>query len=130
MAKLKALAERYDIDVILVHKEHNNRAEDLLVQSSLSGEVDTLIILKRSRFQGEATLALTGRDFPDTEIPLILNGHTCSWEVREPGKVDKVTTERQELVGLLEAHLLGLQDFAIAFKKWKATVADLLKKLG
>ncbi len=86
MAKLKALAERYDIALVLVHKEHNNWAEDLLHQSNLSGAVDTLIILERSHFPGEATLALTGRDFPDTEIPLRLNGHTCSWEVREPGK--------------------------------------------
>ena len=129
MAKLKALAERYDLAMILVHKEHNDWAEDLLLQSSLSGEVDTLIILERSHFQGEATLNLTGRDFPDTEIPLRFNGHTCSWEVREPGEINKITPERQELVKLLEAELLGLQDIAMTLNKWRANVANLLKKL-
>lgn len=134
MAKMKALAERYDIALILVHHECYNRAEDWLYRSSgspgLSVAADTLIILERSRSHDEATLYITGRDFPDKEIPLRFNGHTCSWLVREPGEINELTTERQELMELLEADLLGLQDIAMALNKWKAIVANLVEKLG
>ena len=135
MAKFKALADRSGISLILVHHERKNGARNRFDRVSgstgLTGAVDTLITLERQLPQKEGTLFISGRDLPDTEIPMILNSLTGSWEVRKPGQVNNLTPERQEVVDLLKTASgpLGLQDIAMALGKKKANVANLLKKL-
>ena len=133
ISKFKALTDRYVIDMILVHHERKNGARDRFDRVSgstgLTGAVDTLITLERQRSQEEGTLFISGRDLPDTEIPLRLNGFI--WEVREPEEENNLTPERHEVVDLLRAASgpLRLQDIATALGKKKANTANLLKKL-
>jgi biotin operon repressor len=134
-AKLKALADRLHIAMILVHHERKTGAIDILDRVSgstgLTGAVDNIFIFERQRFQADATLLIIGRDQPDTKLALKFDNHTWLWEIQEPREVDHLTPERRDIVDFFKAAStpLRLQDIALALGKKETNVSNLLKKL-
>jgi hypothetical protein len=74
---LHKLAADRDILLILVHHTKKAKAEDVLDDLSgsrgLTGVADTILILKRSRGEADATLFVTGRDVDEAEFALRFN---------------------------------------------------------
>lgn len=135
ISKIKAIADRYKIAIILVHHQRKtgatDRCERVSGSNGLFAAADTLAILDGQRSHGEATLRITGRDLGNTEIPLIFDDQTCSWEVRESGEGDNMTPERQDIVKLLKktSSPYRLQDIAAALGKNKSNINNLLSGL-
>lgn len=134
ISKFKAIADRYKIALILVHHLRKTEAKDICDRMSgsngLLAGADTSVILDRQRFQGDATLRITGRDLANAEMALKFNDQTCSWEVKE-GEENNMTPERQEIVKLLKKASTPsrLQDIAMALGKNTSNIANLLSRL-
>ena len=84
--KLKALADKHKISLLLVHHLRKQGDSDPLNKLSgttgISGAMDAVFILDVSkRIARGATLFCTGRDIESREIELNMSRDTCSWEL-------------------------------------------------
>ena len=84
--KLKALADKLHISLLLVHHLRKQGDSDPLNKLSgttgISGAMDAVFILDVSkRYAHEATLFCTGRDIESREIELKMSQETCAWEL-------------------------------------------------
>ena len=84
--KLKALADKLQITLLLVHHLRKQSDSDPLNKISgttgISGAIDTALILDRSsRNQKNATLTCTGRDIESRELELTFSADTHTWEL-------------------------------------------------
>ena len=84
--KLKALADKLQITLLLVHHLRKQSDSDPLNTISgttgISGAIDTALILDRSsRNQKNATLTCTGRDIESRELELTFSADTHTWEL-------------------------------------------------
>jgi len=84
--KLKALADKLQITILLVHHLRKQGDSDPLNKISgttgISGAIDTALILDRSsRNQKNATLTCTGRDIESRELELAFSADTHTWEL-------------------------------------------------
>jgi hypothetical protein len=92
---LHRLAAERDILLILVHHTKKAAAVDVLDDLSgsrgLTGVVDTILVLRRSRGEADATLFVTGRDVDEAEFALRFNDNG-TWTFL--GLADQVTTNK------------------------------------
>ena len=84
--KLKALADKLKITILLVHHLRKQNDSDPLNKISgttgISGALDTALILdKSSRNHNNATLTCTGRDIEYRELELSFSVDTHTWEL-------------------------------------------------
>lgn len=88
LAPLQSAALERGLAVVAVdhHRKGKGLAadpiDDLLGSSAKSGILDTAWGLYRERLTGKATLALTGRDVEESELALLWDGLTSSWQAR------------------------------------------------
>jgi hypothetical protein len=134
ISKLKSLAERHKIALVLVHHSRKGGAADKydLVRGStgLTGVVDTVAFLERKRFETDAVLEISSRDQADLQLPLKFDAET-GWEVRGKAEEYLLTPERQKIVDVLKKWPFPLPLWVIAdvLGKKKSNVANLLASL-
>ena len=85
ISRLKLLADRFEITILLVHHTRKTSAVDpfSLVSGTtgLTGGVDGLLLLvKDQRMDNRAKLYITGRDTLDAAIELVFNDNSVSWD--------------------------------------------------
>lgn len=83
LSTLKRLAEKYHLAILVIHHLRKTQARDVLDEmlgsTAMIGAVDAILILKRDRGEGLATLFVTGRDIaPEQELSLFFD-HTTGW---------------------------------------------------
>lgn len=104
VAKIKALADKYKISILLVHHLRKMDAEDVMDTFSgtlgLTGAADGLLALIRK--SGQTELHVTGRDVESEEYALRLEPEILRWEII--GKADEVmdTSHKQKLFNALK----------------------------
>lgn len=145
IAKIKALADRYGIAIIVVHHTRKLGADDALDLVSgtigLTGAADTIMILKRDRKDQFATLTICGRDLLDQEEMLRFDPDTCCWFAEGDAEKIRMTAEQQELVSVLEGNpnglslselctLLGKSKPAVGMALHRAIKAGFVKRTG
>ena len=86
VARLKSLADSYNVTMLIVHHTRKQKAEDIFDMISgtngLMGAADGGFILrKEKRTSNSATLEVSGRDQPDQKIYLNRNPETLVWEL-------------------------------------------------
>lgn len=86
VARLKSLADSYNVTMLIVHHTRKQKAEDIFDMISgtngLMGAADGGFILrKEKRTSNSATLEVSGRDQPDQKIYLNRNSETLVWEL-------------------------------------------------
>ena len=86
VARLKSLADSYNVTMLIVHNTRKQKAEDIFDMISgtngLMGAADGGFILrKEKRTSNSATLEVSGRDQPDQKIYLNRNPKTLVWEL-------------------------------------------------
>ena len=118
---LKAVADRNDICMVVVHHLRKQKDEDPFKQMSgtngLNGAADGSIVLDRKKRQeGTATMSATGRDIEDMELTLDFSD--CRWS-------RGCSPEQLQMLQLLSAlqHLL-------ADKPFSGTATELTARLG
>ena len=86
LRRLKALADHYNVTILLVHHLRKQGDSDPLNKISgttgISGSADAAFVLNVSRRNARgATLFCTGRDIETRELELTMNKETCAWEL-------------------------------------------------
>lgn len=86
LRRLKALADKNNITILLVHHLRKQGDSDPLNKLSgttgISGSADAVFVLDVSRRNARgATLFCTGRDIETRELELTMNKETCAWEL-------------------------------------------------
>lgn len=85
VSRAKRIADHYGIALVLVHHVRKAGAEDFLSEVSgtngIAGAADTVLVLKRTRGQADATLHITGRDVDETERALSFDTATGTWHL-------------------------------------------------
>lgn len=139
----KALADEYNIAVVLVHHVRKLVAEDPLEMISgtngLTGAADAILILNRTS-QG-CSLGGRGRDLEEFERAISFNPQACRWTVLGNAADIQRSSERNAILGLLSqsteplspkqiSHNLRMNDDAIRQMLLRMVEAGELIKMG
>jgi len=102
---LKHLADTSHLSILAIHHLRKTQAQDVLDEmmgsTAVIGAVDAILILKRERGEGQASLFITGRDIEhEREIPLRFDHTTGWWRLNdqhdEDNEVDETPLEPVE----------------------------------
>ena len=123
MSKIKKLAMRFDIAIILVHHT-NKRDESNDIMAMISGTNGIfgcadggMVLLRSDRLEDEATLQATSRDFEDKKFYLKFNKDAKCWRLLEDDKF-----ENNDVVAAVVSHVRKMG-------YWEGTATDLLEEL-
>ncbi len=98
MTALKALADRYDTALVVIHHTRKVAADDVFDEingtTGIAGACDTLLILQRPRNEENGTLHVTGRDIETEEqLALRFDKTTCVWSIMSDEDVQRAKEE-------------------------------------
>lgn len=138
ITKLKALAEQYDIAILIIHHTSKKKNEDwtqnVLGSQGITGSVDTIMYLDRKRDSDEGILYITGRDIEEQSINVTFNNQNYRWMKSKLQKDNNIhlSPEREEIYKILrdKKEPMQLKDIAEKVGKSTKSVQNLLKKLS
>ena len=126
MSVLKALADRHNIALLLVHHLRKQGAADPFQQISgsngLMGAADTIWLLQRQRMSNAARLLVTGRDMDSRTLHLQSEG--CVWQLTEEESAEQMARKA------VPACVWAVADFVKQQKCWQGTATELLAAAG
>ncbi len=105
LSLLKRLADTYHLSILVVHHLRKSQAHDVLDEvtgsTAMIGAVDAIMILKRERGEGQASLFLTGRDIEHERALALRFDHTTGWwqldpQLEEPRAPKHTSARRME----------------------------------
>jgi len=134
VSPLKSLADKTGFSVLLIHHLRKAESEDpyerISGSTGLTGAVDTLMVIERTRGQADAVLHSTGRDIEESEIALKWDDVSCIWGVMGDAQDYKISKERLDIVNLLkESGEMAPKDIASALNKKREGIRYLLSKM-
>lgn len=101
---IKRLADNYRVSILVVHHTRKADSDDVLGTISgsfgLSGGVDGILILARSRSQAEAELHISGRDIE--EATLALNFNYPYWTSMGAAEELRLNENQQAIISVLK----------------------------
>lgn len=102
MSRIKRIADRHGVAVLLVHHVRKAAAEDFLATVSgtngLAGAADAVVVLERARAQADGVLHVTGRDVDETDYPLAFNPELGTWRLLDGRAEDYLMRDTRSLV--------------------------------
>ena len=107
-ASLQAVAIRYGVAIVALFHTRKAESEDFVetVQGTFgtAGAADTIIVVKRSRGEADATLSVTGRDVVEQELALRFAAETGTWELLGDAAEYGLGKTRKAILETLAAH--------------------------
>lgn len=108
-APLLQLAAAHEVAIVLVHHTRKGEAEDPLElisgSTGLTGGVDNIMVLRRTRGTNEATLFVTGRDIEnEAEYGLTWDALIAGWTVTGQGPHVGLSPERRAVFDIVAGH--------------------------
>lgn len=129
VSAFKALADRYQVAVVVVHHQRKMAADDVFDTVSgstgLTGGADATVVLRRARGENSASINVTGRDVVESEYALTFHGDNCRWtldgdaladsaQIAATNRVsDGLGDKAAEIVALLAQHPDGIGPTAV-----------------
>ncbi len=105
--RVKELADRYNVAVILIHHMRKMSSGDFLNEVSgtlgLSGAADTIAVLKRSRGEFDGILSITGRDVEENEYAMKFATDLGAWQLMGPADDYNLADTRRQLLTYLRS---------------------------
>jgi hypothetical protein len=135
LCRIKSIADRHHITIILLHHLRKAGADDVLDlvsgSTGLTAAADTVAILKRERARADAILYITGRDVEDKELALRFDDSSASFVLLGAAEEYRISKERQEILELLRSsgEPMRLKDLTVALNKKSNNVHKLLSGL-
>ena len=125
MTALKAIADRFNITILVVHHTRKEESEDAFNMISgtngLMGCADGAMVLqKQSRLSRSATLDVTGREVADLQLRLAFDD-SKHWQFIEYGREEP--DEKPDPI------LLAVQKLVSDSREWQGTASELLSCL-
>lgn len=102
--RLQSLFRDLRVSLLIVHHASKEKRDDFLASVSgtygLTGSVDTIVAIERKRSEAFGEIHVTGRDAPDTTVPVRFDG--LLWQ-DVPGWIPDSTFEQGETYRAIEA---------------------------
>ena len=126
ISALKALADKYNICILLIHHLRKQAADDPFQQiagsNGLMGASDTSWVMQRKRMSQTADILLTGRDMDDRTLHL--REENCIWTLE-----DEETAEEREIKAVPD-YLWKAAKYIESVGNWQGTASELLAAAG
>jgi hypothetical protein len=134
LASLKAVADKHNVALMVVHHSRKASADDPLDTISgtagLAGAADTALILTREKGRADGNLYVRGRDVPEADYALGFDPVTCQWSLLGDAAEYRLTAGRAEVVELLRTHgPMGPKDIADALGAERGNIRVLLHRM-
>ena len=128
VARLKSLADSYNVTMLIVHHTRKQKAEDIFDMISgtngLMGAADGAFVLsKEKRTSNNATLDVAGRDQQDMKIHLVRDAEKLIWNF-EKSETELWKEPPEPLFEKIASTLLSES------KVWEGTASELCDILG
>ena len=120
---LSKFARDHRIAILACHHMVKQGSKDPFLgihgSTGIGGAADTLLVLKRRRFNSDATLGITGKDVEETELAMQFDRHRGAWSVVGAASDLCVSDERQVLHDIIADHgqPMSLEDIQAALEK-------------
>jgi len=135
LSKLKNLADKHNILIMVVHHTRKTKSDDvfdmLYGSKAISGAADLMWNLKRERNNSFGELAVTGRDVPERTLHLNLNDELLNWILIDPATRKLFKDEIQKVYEVLYNYgqPMKLHDLWLATEYKKPVLSKYLKSL-
>lgn len=137
IAQIKKLADEFEVAIVLVHHRSKAARDDVhqtaAGTNAIQGAVDGSLLLDRKRGERTGTLALTGRDVPESEIALNFDTDTGLWTAVDGLPTNsRLTPEQVEILNLVNAQggrEIGPSEIVTLTGRAKSTASQLLAEL-
>lgn len=132
---LKAISDRYNVAILIVHHVRKGTSDDPLELISgsfgLSGGVDGAIVLARERGQADAVLHITGRDVEEKELAMTWSADLALWTIVGDAAEYRMSKERRQILDLLNGVRDGLspKDIADALQRSPGGIKKMLRDM-
>jgi len=122
LAGIQRMALERGVCVLLLHHLRKGTTTDPVDSVSgtaaIAGVPDAVLVLQKTKRQGEATLHLTGRDVEESDLLLSWNARTAGWilvdHCADAGAVVALTEERRRILDVLKGRDAALSPSEIA----------------
>ena len=125
ISALKALADKYNVCILLIHHLRKQAADDPFQQiagsNGLMGVADTSWVMQRKRMSQTADILLTGRDMDDRTLHL--REESCVWTLE-----DEETAEEREIKAVPD-YLWKAAEYIESVGNWQGTASELLAEV-
>lgn len=143
IVRMKSLADRFGIALLVVHHSNKQQPEDPFDAMSgshgLTGAADTLLLLRRTRGEREAELWLTGRDVEDSKQAITFASHG-GWTLQGDASQFAQTQEQAAVISAIResgghitarelAERLNLARNTAKLRLWRMAEKGLLKSI-
>lgn len=135
--KLKHLADKHGVAIVLVHHFNKGGAEDFMEavsgSSGVTGAADAVLGLVRERGKGDAVLKGAGRDVADFEKAIVFDSQLCQWTIEGDASEYLKTQERTAIARLLREHApdaLSPKEIAESLGKPYTAIKMLLSRMA
>jgi hypothetical protein len=134
-AAIKAVADKHDCAIVLIHHVRKMAAEDIMDTVSgtngLNGAADSTWVLTRARGEADASLFITGRDVEEQTLALRFDSACGTWAVLGDAAEYAQSRERREVLDAIpfEPEARKTKDIVARLGKKAPAVSRLLEKL-
>ena len=122
ISALKALADKYNICILLIHHLRKQAADDPFQQiagsNGLMGASDTSWVMQRKRMSQTASILVTGRDMDNKT--LCLHEENCVWTLDEEESTEQIIAKA------VPSYLWKVADYIDRVGIWQGTATELL----
>ena len=122
ISALKALADKYNVCILLIHHLRKQAADDPFQQiagsNGLMGASDTSWVMQRKRMSQTASILVTGRDMDNKTLRL--HEENCVWIL------DEEESDEQIAVKAVPEYIWKVADHIDRVGTWQGTATELL----
>ena len=122
ISALKALADKYNVCILLIHHLRKQAADDPFQQiagsNGLMGASDTSWVMQRKRMSQTASILVTGRDMDNKTLRL--HEENCVWILDEEESTEKIAAKA------VPGYIWKVADYIDSVGKWQGTATELL----
>ena len=122
ISALKALADKYNVCILLIHHLRKQAADDPFQQiagsNGLMGASDTSWVMQRKRMSQTASILVTGRDMDNKTLRL--HEENCVWMLDEEESTEQIVAKA------VPSYLWKVADYIDSVGTWQGTATELL----
>ena len=122
ISALKALADKYNVCILLIHHLRKQAADDPFQQiagsNGLMGASDTSWVMQRKRMSQTASILVTGRDMDNKTLRL--HEENCVWILDEEESTEQIAAKA------VPSYLWKVADYIDSVGTWQGTATELL----
>lgn len=142
VSKIKQVADKHGIAILVIHHTRKMEGEqdvfdEILGTTGIGGAADTLIVLKKKRFEvgggrDSLTMCVTGREVEEVKLAVSFDRPALGWVLEGDAEEYFQSKQRHEILDILKAAKgtpVRLKDIQTQIRKSPQATSDLINSL-